>query len=110
MVQSVRQFTAFVNQWQSPVLIPMVLKLLKTKLNDLDEQNANSIISPQNIPAYQTLYQHWRKSRQLDPIQQIWVKEIGGYLRCLKNQSIFNTSLKNKKLLSPSEKTNSFKL
>jgi hypothetical protein len=107
MAQSTNHFTRNVDQWQSPILIPLVLKLLKKKLNHLEGDKADSA---KNISAYHTLYLHWRKNQALDPIQQIWVKEMGGCLRYIVTQSIFNKSSKNAVHSTESREKNSFNL
>jgi hypothetical protein len=90
MAQIASHFTDILNEWQSVTMIPVVLELLREELNYQEGRiNANAMISLQNIPAYQVLYQHWQNDNTLNTQQQSWIKQIGAYLHIL-NQSIAN--------------------
>lgn len=58
MARFENHFTSIFSQWQSPAMIQVVLELLHEELNYRQGRKANSVISTQNLPAYQALYHH----------------------------------------------------
>ncbi len=96
MAQFFRDSTETFTQWQSSVcLIPVALGLLREQLDHLREYHKPPVeLSPAKIQAYQNLYQHWRTEKNLNPKQQEWIQEMGGYLSVLR-QTLFNSYLKN---------------
>jgi len=95
MARFTDHFTSIFNQWQSPTMIPVVLELLHEELNYLEGREANSVISPQNLPAYQALYQRWKHDKNLNSTQRDWVKQMGGCLQHIIKQTIFGESRNN---------------
>jgi PhoPQ-activated pathogenicity-related protein len=90
------------HQWQSAVcMIPVLLDLLKEKLNStsIHEENFESL--QLEIKAYQEIYRSWKKNAKLNPKQQEWIEEIGIYLKDLHNvknwQRFISNANQNKK-------------
>jgi hypothetical protein len=88
--------TEILTHWQSsPCMIPVALGLLREQLDHLDEHPKPQVdLSQKRIQIYQNLYHHWRTEKNLNPKQQEWIREMGGYLNALQ-QTLFHTHIKN---------------
>ena len=72
-------------EWQSSVaMIPVLLELLKEKLN------AHSRIPSETYQAYQAIYHSWQQTQDLNIKQKEWIKEIGDYLGAIQ-QTLFRS-------------------
>ncbi len=82
--------------WQSSAsMIPVALGLLREQLDHVAEHHHPQLeLSQKRIQIYQNLYHHWRKEKNLNPKQQEWIHEMGGYLNVLQ-QTLFHTDIKN---------------
>ncbi len=92
MSQSNQKFAhsiAALQEWQSSIcMIPVVVDLLKEKLNHIDEINEMSLKQFQEaIKMYQVLYQSWEK-QNLNSRQKEWIHEMADYLDTLQHSSI----------------------
>ena len=75
----------FDSSWQSVDRIPIVLSLLKEKLNQLETANNTGSLSPgtdlqKKLSRYQALYQLWSQM-DLNPRQTEWVANMRFYLQ-----------------------------
>lgn len=88
--------TETLTHWQSSsCMIPVALGLLREQLDHLGEHHKPQFeLSQKKIQIYQNLYQHWRTEKNLNPKQQEWIREMGGYLNVLQ-QTLFHTHIKN---------------
>jgi hypothetical protein len=90
MRQSEKHFTDIFSKWQSLSMIPVVLDLLDKELIYLKSHHLVNAISPENIPAYQALYQFWRSGdKNLNSTQKTMLDKMGGCLNDILNQTIF---------------------
>jgi uncharacterized membrane-anchored protein YhcB (DUF1043 family) len=88
--------TEILRNWQSSAsMIPVALGLLKEQLDHLGEHHKpQTELFQKRIQIYQKLYQHWRTEKNLNPKQQEWIREMGGYLNVLQ-QTLFHSRIKN---------------
>lgn len=71
-------------EWQSSsCMIPVLLELIKEKFVKMD-QNGHDFAMQYEINAYQTIYQSWKKSHDLNSKQKEWVEQIGDYLNAIR--------------------------